>query len=526
MVDKQNKEYLKTVARMSQMRQTILDATVPIHETEAEKQKRLKLMLNNRWDGFCIFAKYYFPHLCDSDFGWFHKEAFQEYRKGSYKGVWEWARNHAKSVYLILLALYDKARNIYVPNSFRGLVYASETEDMAKDLLASLQVELETNQRYIADFGVQYQYGDWAEGSFSTMDGCGFWAFGLGQNPAGLRKSAKRPTHIFADDCDNKRRAENQDRIEKDQEWLEGELLGTCDIKYACKFVYVNNRVHKYGLTAHMVGDVNPTDKVRKGIHHVKVFLTEDPVTHERLDILAGGVPAWKERYTIQQCMDMIIRLADQAERQLYHNHVLKGKTFKADKQKWVKCLPLSKYDALVTYMDPSFKGTSKNDYKGVVLVGITGMFYDVIKGFCRQCGMEEAVAFQLQTAAKCPDGAVHYYEANFIQDMHTDTFHQVSEELRLDMVVREDKDRKDEKKARIASLQPLWDYGMLRFNEAERHNPDMIRITEQFIGFPDALHDDGPDAVHGAISKLRHMRPTRVVNWEQGQYKKSKRWG
>jgi phage terminase large subunit-like protein len=55
----------------------------------------------------------------------------------------------------------------------------------------------------------------------------------------------------------------------------------------------------------------------------------------------------------------------------------------------------------------------------------------------------------------------------------------------------------------RIESLlEPLHRNGELFLNEHERHNPNMQRLEEQFINFAPGsrAHDDGPDAVEGAI--------------------------
>ena len=524
MLDKKGKEYLQAIARLEVLGRQIKSATTPVVESQEAKQKRLKRMLNNEWEGFNEFAHYYFgEQFMDAEFGWFHKEAFKGYsEKNNYKGVWEWSRNHAKSVFLIMIALYDKARNTVAPDTFRGLVLASQTDTMACELLGAIQMQLQNNERYIADFGTQFMYGDWADGNFSTQDGCGFWAFGLGQNPAGIRKGAKRPTHIFADDCDNYKNAENQLNVERNINWINGELMGVCDIRYGKKFVYVNNRVHRRGITAHMAGDVEDGDKVHSDIHHIKVYITENPQTHEKLYIEAGGVPAWKERYTIEMVDAMIKDMGGvNAERQLYHNHVERGHVFKKEQIEFVEPLPLTAYDALVSYADMSYKDTKKNDFKAVVLVGLIGKIYHILYAWVRQEGIQAACEAHLQMATRCPSIARHYYEANFIQDMHTDTYNEISEKMGVDNIIREDKQRKDNKQGRIESLSPLFAYGNVMFSSKQKDSPDMKRLIEQFLGFPFTA-DDAPDAVHGAISYLRTLRAGGKTIAKTGRYKKN----
>jgi hypothetical protein len=95
------------------------------------------------------------------------------------------------------------------------------------------------------------------------------WAFGLGQNPAGVRKAEKRPNLGVIDDADSKKKYKNQGILQEDLDWCLGEFLGCLSIK-GKTFIYANNRVRKDGLTAHMVGDVNEGDPKREGIRHIR----------------------------------------------------------------------------------------------------------------------------------------------------------------------------------------------------------------------------------------------------------------
>ena len=54
------------------------------------------------------------------------------------------------------------------------MVLVGKSEDNANTLLADVQAELQYNQRYINDFGEQYNSGSWEEGEFVTKDGTAF----------------------------------------------------------------------------------------------------------------------------------------------------------------------------------------------------------------------------------------------------------------------------------------------------------------------------------------------------------------
>ena len=68
---------------------------------------------------------------------------------------------------------------------------------------------------------------------------------------------------------------------------------------------------------------------------------------------------------------------------------------------------------------------------------------------------------------------------------------------------------KKPDKFMRIESLlEPLHRNGQLYLNEHERSNPHMARLAEQFTAFAprSRAHDDGPDAVEGAIWKINEL--------------------
>lgn len=528
----QDKKLAKKIEEFEALCQSIALRTAVggLQETDQQRNKRIRGYLNQSWAGFNSFAKYYFPHLIDSDFGWFHRKSFKNYvADKNYKGAWEWPRGHAKSIFLLMLCLYDKAYNTVEQHYFTGLIVASVTDDKATDLLASIQAELMSNQLYINDYGKQYSHGDWSKGNFSTTDGCGFWSFGLGQNPAGSRKGGLRPNRIYVDDADDKRRANNPLTVYKDMDWLNGELAGCFDIKRGGKFVYVNNRVHRAGLTAHFVGDVEPGDPKDESVDHIKVFLTEDPKTHERLDIDSGGMPAWRERIGIAEAKELIRKAGSRnAERQYYHHHVEEGHVFLDDWIIWDKIIPLTSFEAIVTYCDPSWKDSKSNDFKAIACLGLYKGKYYLIDIFCRQCSLAVMASahldMQQDLLAAGVRGARHFFEGNFTQDSHKDVYDEVASQRGIDNLIRPDYDSKDNKVSRIAAMDVLFEYGNVIFNQKIKNKKDTKQFLTQLLEFPYHAFDDGPDAFEGATSKLRTKRraANRSTRARQGQFKRN----
>ena len=176
------------------------------------------------------------------------------------------------------------------------MIIASASGDKANGLLSDIQAQFESNQRYIHDFGEQYNFGSWTEGHFVTRDGVPFWGIGKGESPRGLREEEKRPNFLVIDDLDDDIEVRNPDRVEKSLDWLRGALIGAMALLQS-RILMVGNRIAKNSILANIVGDVNEDDIKNPDIVHIKVFALENPKTHTE-DQSENGVPAWKERYS------------------------------------------------------------------------------------------------------------------------------------------------------------------------------------------------------------------------------------
>lgn len=506
-------------------------------ENAVQREQRIREL--KKPQNFEKFCKHYFPHYIDSDFAWFHRKAAREIlNHEDIMCALEWPREHAKSVFMdVFIPMFLKATG-----KLTGVILASETSEKAAVLLGDLQAELLENKRFIADFGEQRTLGNWTEGHFTTTDGIGFWSFGIGQNPAGVRKAAKRPNVGIVDDASNKRRSKNQERIKMDVDWVLGDFLGCLAIK-ASRLLIGNNRTCSNDLLSHLVGDVNEGDPVREGLTHIKVYATEDPKTHKMMLIEHGGVPSWP-RYSIEQLKKRIARMGYRnAMRNFYHLDIKDGNIFREEHLPWVDCLKLERYDALITYNDPSYKDTKKNDFKAIVLIGKTGFYYDVIWAWDRQASRSAMVkahydidqVIRKQASIRgVPYGKVevtcpHYIEANFIQeDLFMDEYFREGERRGEQLRIRGDKRSKPDKFGRIEDLSPIAETGYLRFNKRLQKDADMITLRDQFLSFPNG-HDDGPDAVEGAIHLLnkRNKNHGRKRTARTGKYsRKAERMG
>lgn len=485
-------------------------------ETEGQRKKRISGLLKN----FEKFCRYYFEDFMDADFAWFHKKSVKMVEDNeNIMLVNEWPREHAKSViWDVFVPMYLKARG-----ELTGVVLASANEDKADGLLADLQEQLMFNQRYIADFGPQYKSGKWDTGHFVTNDGIGFWAFGRGQSPRGVREAALRPNLIIVDDIDDAEICKNEKRVQDATDWVLGDLYGCAPTK-GSRFIVIGNRIHKRSILAHIVGDVEDGDPKKETITHLKVYALENPHTHE-MDLSEKGVPAWKERYTRGQILTKMENMGRRlALRELFHQHIVIGRIFREEHLPWVDLPPIQNCEKLVTYCDPSYKETKKNDFKAIALIGKNGKYFDIYKVFCRQCTTPEMVRGHYDLAEEVPENKIcpHWMEANFIQDIHLKKYDEESEIRGYSIKIRGDKRKKPDKTERIEDLSAYAERGLIRFNRAEKYSPDMQELRNQFLGFPDAEHDDGPDAVEGGIYKLNKPSIEKKTKARTGKYRQN----
>ncbi len=445
---------------------------------------------------YAFFVKTYFPHIARTACGKFQLDAASYILKNpNTRAVFEWARGHAKSTHMgVLIPLWLKIQD---NRQFNTMVLVGKSEDSADRLLADLQSELEFNDLYIHDFGQQMKAGSWAEGEFTTVDGCYFTAVGRGQSPRGIKKNGRRPDYIVIDDIDDDELVLNEKRVSKATEWVLSALFGTMEVGRG-RFILVGNRIAKKSILTNIAA--------RPGVYHTVVNILDKK-----------GRPSWSENYTIDEINAMRGFTGERNfQKEYMNNPMTEGAVFRAKDIRYGKMLPLKEYIQLICYTDPSFKNSATADYKATVLVGKTpdGHFH-VLKVFAAQTSVSEMIAWHYDimdyVAGRVP--VMYYMEANFMQDLMLDEFAKVGNAIGHHVPILGDKRSKGDKFARIESMQPLFERGLVVFNEKERESPGMKVLEEQLLLFErgSRAHDDAPDALESAIWKLAQR--TRATN-------------
>lgn len=198
------------------------------------------------------------------------------------------------------------------------------------------------------------------------------------------------------------------------------------------------------------------------------------------------------------------------------------GETFEGEIFKQLNWIDVgddwSIFERIIIYVDPSMKSGPKNDYKAVVTVGLTeGSFYvlDVNAAQTTTYGMFELI-HNAQTYAetklrgsknrRC--AAKTWIENQGLADDFQKSYAEYCTKHTCAIPYELDRTKKGDKFQRIETLLvPMNENYKLFFANYIKTKPINNQVSIQFLNFartmPKDLHDDIPDAVHGAVSKL-----------------------
>lgn len=494
-------EIIKAQERWKQHCETVQSATaVNINETPQQRLARIRRLRSD----YAAFVDYYFPHwTVNPETGKatpcapFHVSAANAIlRDRNIKAAFQWHRGAAKStnmdVFVPMWLMAQEHREINV------MVLVGKSEDNAKTLLGDIQAELQYNQRYIHDFGEQYNVGSWEEGEFVTRSEVAFFARGRGQSPRGLRYRSHRPDYVIVDDLDDDELVESPDRVNKLFDWLRSALFGTLDGGRG-RFIMVGNLIAKNSVLARWC-DI-------KSVHVTRVNIYDN-----------RGRVSWAAKWTPQEVKDIEAVVGYRAfQKEYMNNPIIEGAIFRNEWIRWGKRPAWSKFSEIVLYIDPSFKGSTKNDYKAAKLWGKAGTVLYHLRAFVRQSSVAEMVrwCYDLYEWTREQGIAVRWYmEANFMQDTILDEFRREGELRGYQLPITGDKRKKPDKFQRVEAISPLWERGFVVYDETQRDDPDMLAGIDQTLAFEKGMrgHDDAPDADEGAIWMLQ--RDTRTKSF------------
>jgi hypothetical protein len=460
---------------------------------------------------YAYFVDYYFPHFAKTKSGKFQIDAANKILKTkNLKAAFKWARAHAKSTHMdVFIPLWLKCQEV---RELNVMVVVGKSSDNANTLLADIQSELQYNQRYINDFGEQYNSGHWTDGEFVTRDGCAFFARGRGQSPRGLRYRDQRPDYVVIDDLDDDKLILNESRVSELTDWVKEALFGALDGGRG-RFIMVGNLI---GVDSVLQRFCDTQD-----VHVSQVNIYDE-----------NGNVTWAEKWTKAEVEAMERFMGFRSFQKEYMNNPITEGTVFGDLT-WGKCPPLSSISFVVNYADPSPSNKDKQkkgvSFKATWILGYRdGKFY-IYHGFLDQVNNSTFAEWFYAQRDYVGNKTMlyNYLENNTLQDPF---FEQVFKPLFFTLGkqkgfinITPDGRKKPDKAIRIeGTLEPLVRNSQLVFNIQEKDNPHMVRLAEQFKLFNMQLRApaDGPDCIEGAVTiineKISIMAGGNVKTWNK----------
>ncbi len=475
----------------------------PFKDDTPENQSRRKHRALS--DPF-FFFRTYLPHYFNCKFAPFHYELVASLERRPTLGdstvvmpvVRAAPRDFAKTT--ITSFGYVIHQIVYKLRHFILLI--SDTADLASDLTGYIYLELCYNERLKHDFGKLVR-DNWAVEDYVTLNDVRLLARGRGQRIRGVKHKQHRPDLVVMDDLENDTSARNVQQCTNLLRWIASTAYSAIDV-HGNLFI---------------IG----TLLSKKSALHTMCYSTEEPWCHWDRQvyraITAGGESLWPAKFPLEVLEEqrrMMGSVAFNREKQNYPEE--EDGYFQSVWFKYYQPEDLLDEEGnpkpliVASWFDPSIETGSQHDYKAIVTVGYCpadNRFY-VLDAYIKRTSIETAVQHSL-TLHQIYHWLAFGVEANLFQRLLLKEFDAAARVANVTLPLRGIVNHLA-KEVRIAGLSPLVERGQILFRE---HHSDQDLLIEQLTYFPSrSFHDDGPDALEGAVRLAQGfiMKPVDVV--------------
>lgn len=431
---------------------------------------------------------------------------------------WSVGRRHAKTAYLSNSYLCHQV--VYRLQKY--IVEVSETTDVAGDFIKWTVNQLKFNEKLREDFGgilhpkpsmneVDNKY------EFITSTGTKVEAKGIGTQMRGLRHLSERPGLFILDDLESGENTNTPELRAKNLHWFRSEMIEALGFGGIC--VYMGTIVHYDSLLNHVL--TKRKDFISRKFPAILSWSEREDLWEEwrklynadekdavdqanvfyeanKEEMLRGTKVLWPQAYDYKYFMEKRESMGARAFNQEYlgnpvdeESQVFKPEYFTYWTDKDIENKQLEYFCGIDFAM-----GKEKGDYSVILTVGRSsnGIFY-VVDTFIErvhpdillQKAVEKSLQYQYSGIA---------VEAQQAQEWFADKLSQALQHSGYPSATRMKQIKQRTRKAlRIESLLPDIQAGRIRFKRDQRLLLEMLEM------YPNHNHDDGPDALHMAVS-------------------------
>jgi predicted phage terminase large subunit-like protein len=397
------------------------------------------------------------------------------------------------------------------------IIIASDTEDLASDLTGYLYLELLHNERLKCDFG-ELVRDHWAVDDFVTLTDVRLKSRGRGQRLRGLKHKQHRPDLIILDDLENDQQSRSPELVKKLLSWITGAVYPAIEASGSLFWI--------------------GTILARKSALHTAIHSEEEPWRHwtRRLyraleDVGAGLKPAptetenshleslWAARHPVPKLLEQKRLMGSLAfNREKQNDPLDEAGVFQEAWFRFYHAADLTGKDLMVAgFFDPSIGIGETADYKAIITVGLERgeMIFYVLDAYIRRGTLDEALR-----AAFIRHEQWTYWlfgvEDNLFQRLLLREFDRLGRERGIILPVR-GVTAKTAKETRISRLSALVERGQIRFCPGQGNQ---ALLLEQLLYFPaKTVHDDGPDALEGAVGLLEGGAGMGIFDFYKGEF-------
>ncbi|OPX20366.1 MAG: hypothetical protein BZ151_04370 [Desulfobacca sp. 4484_104] len=363
------------------------------------------------------------------------------------------------------------------------IIIGSDTEDLASDLTGYIYLELLYNDRIRHDFG-ELVKGNRAVNDFITTNDIRVKARGRGQRLRGLKHRQWRPDLVILDDLENDINVRNPKIVEQILNWVKSAVYPAIAAEGS---LFIIGTVLRWRSALHVM----LTDEDEPYCYFVRRIYRA---------IQEDGTSLWEARHPLKKLVLQKQLMGSIA----FNREKMNEPTQEAGlfRQQWVHyyhpdCLK-DRHLVVTGFFDPSIESGASSDYKACVTVGLDTkeMVFYVLDAVIQKTTLENTLNTIFNRHQEF-QYRLFGVEDNLFQRLLLKDFERLGQERGQILPIKGVTNRLA-KETRIASLSPLLERGKIRFI---RGHSDQELLIEQLLYFPSAtVHDDGPDALEGAI--------------------------